>query len=280
MAAGAEYCRDKAAPEGSSLYYACLFHGDAAQRGLYALFALYQELLDSFLAASDPGVARIRQEWWREELALLQSGSPRHPVTAELHTLAGISGLEVGTLRELPDAVESLFPVSDTGDLATWLDRPGIAAFWRTAAGLAGGDGGGAAETGVLLARLEQLQHLPAVLRLGLDPLPGKLLAAHGLDRDALLADPGGTGAAALFADLVTALAAGLDTAWQRGKAEHTPRFVLVMNRLGAALCREIRRDGHALLQRRVALTPIRKLWIAVRTRFVARGSGLGFRKK
>jgi len=262
---GSEYCRDKAAPAGSSLYYACLFHGEHTQRGLYALFALYHELLDSFLAASDPGVARIRQEWWREELARLQDGRPRHPVAAELQAMAG---LESGTLRQLPDAVESLFPVSDSGDLEAWLNQPGIAAFWQTAAGLAGGGGDAAAETGVLLVRLEQLQHLPALLHLGVNPLPGALLAAHGLDRDALLGNPAGAATSAVFADIIASLASRLDTAWRRGKSERSPLFVLVMNRLGATLCREIRRDGHAILQRRVALTPIRKLWIASRTRY------------
>jgi len=263
-----EYCRDKAAPAGSSLYYACLFHDEATRRGLYARFALYFELQDSFLAASDPGVARIRQEWWREELARLQNGRPRHPVTVELQALDSLPDPAPGALLQLPDAVESLFPVSDTGDVEAWLDRPGIAAFWREAAELAGGEDGAAAETGILLARLEQLQHLPGVLRLGLNPLPEALLAAHGLDRDALLGNPGSAAVTALLAELTTSLAARLDTAWHRGKTERSPLFVQIMNRLGTALCREIRRDGHAVLQRRLALTPIRKLWIATRTRY------------
>lgn len=263
-----EYCRDKAAPPGSSLYYACRFHGATTRRGLYALFALYHELLDSFLAASDPGVARIRQEWWREELARLRDGRPRHPVTVELQALDNLPDPLPDALLRLPDAVESLFPVSDSGDLDAWLERPGITAFWQAAAELAGAEGGSAAETGILLARLEQLQHLPGLLRLGLNPLPGKLLTAHGLDRDALPGNPGGTAATTLFAELTTGLATRLDTAWRRGKAQHSPLFVLIMNRLGATQCREIRRDGHAVLQRRLALTPIRKLWIATWTRY------------
>jgi phytoene synthase len=264
--AGLAYCRDKAAPEGSSLHYATLFHAEPARRGLFALFALYHELLDGFLAASDPGVARIKLQWWREELDRLEAGNPRHPVSEELLALTGAGGVETAELNRLPDAVEALFPVVEPGNLETWLDRPDIGRFWRMTARLAAkGDPPAAAETGILLSRLELLQQLPPLLRLGINPLPEPVLAAHGLDRDRLLAEP--AAAAGLAAELVDAIVTRLDEAYRRGKAGD-PLFILILNRLGATLCREIRRDGYALLQRRVALTPIRKLWIAARTRY------------
>lgn len=264
--AGPDYCQDKAAPEGSNLYYAALFHDVRTRHGLYALFALYQELLDGFIAASDPGIARIRQEWWREELARLQAGRPRHPVTGALH---GMGMDTAAAVTDLPDAVESLFPASDEDSLEQWLTRPGIGRFWERAAELAGpGGSSAAAQTGMLLARLEQLQHLPPLLRLGHQPLPGALLTSRGLDRDTLLGNPGTGPVTGLFVELITTIDARLDVAWREGRRDNIPLFVLILNRLGTALCREIRRDGYALLQHRVALTPIRKLWIATRTRY------------
>lgn len=260
------YCRDKAAPEGSGLHYAALFHAEPARRGLFALFALYYELLDGYLAASDPGVARIKLQWWREELGRLEAGQPRHPVSEELLTLASSGVVKPADLKRLPDAVETLFPVTEGDGLANWLNRSEIDRFWHMTARLTPAkDPAAAADTGVLLSRLELLQQLPPLLRLGLNPLPEAVQAAHGLDRDRLLAEP--AAATDLAAELVDAIAGRLDEAYRRGKPGG-PLFILILNRLGAALCREIRRDGYALLQRRVALTPIRKLWIAARTRY------------
>lgn len=263
---GSAYCRDKAAPEGSSLHYAALFHDEPARRGLFALFALYYELLDGFLTASDPGIARIKLQWWREELDRLEKGNPRHPVSEELQALAGSGRVETAELNRLPDAVEALFPVVEPGNLETWLSRPDIGRFWHMTARLAADkEPVAAAETGILLSRLETLQQLPPLLRLGLNPLPEPVQATHGLDRDRLLTEPAAT--AGLAAELVDAIAARLNEAYRRGKTGD-PLFILILNRLGSALCREIRRDGYALLQRRVALTPLRKLWIAARTRY------------
>jgi phytoene synthase len=268
--AGREYCRDKAAPEGSSLYYATLFHGDRTRQGLITLFALYYELLDGFFTASDPGVARMKLQWWREELDRLAAGQPRHPVTKELQALGGSVALDSDALTILPDAVEALFPPAYDGDVHTWLSNAGVSRFWRQAASLAVGGTAGAGETGMLLTRLEQLQHLRPVLQLGFQPLPEAVLARHGIHRDDLLLHPAADPVSAASAELVQAIAAGLENSYRLGRKEN-PLFVLILNRLGTATCGEIGRDGYALLRRRVALTPIRKLWIAVRTRYARR---------
>ena len=265
---GQEYCRNKAAAEGSSLYYATLFHSERTRRGLLALFALYYELLDAFLTASDPGVARVKLQWWREELHRLEAGRPRHPVAEELQELGAREGMETGSLTSLPDAVEALFPHADDGDIQVWLSNAGISRFWDMASKLAGGGTAAAGDTGMLLTRLEQLQHLRPVLQLGFQPLPGTVLAGHGVRPDELLANPAAYGASAAAAELVQAIAARLEYSYRQGRREN-PLFVQIMNRLGATTCREIGRDGYEILLRRVALTPIRKLWIAARTRYV-----------
>lgn len=265
---GREYCRNKAAPEGSSLHYATLFHSGQTQRGLIALFALYYELVDAFLTASDPGVARVKLQWWREELQRLEAGRPRHPVAEELGALRDSADLDTGTLTALPDAVEALFPSLNDGDLDDWFANAGIAGFWGLAASLAGGGTAAAGQTGMLLTRLEQLQHLRPLLQLGFLPLPGALLVRHGIHRDGLLGYPGADGVTAVLAELIQAITTRLEYSYRLGRGED-PLFVLILNRLGLTTCREIGRDGYEIVRRRVALTPIRKLWIAARTRCV-----------
>jgi phytoene synthase len=44
-------------------------------------------------------------------------------------------------------------------------------------------------------------------------------------------------------------------------------RPALILSRLQSALLDEIERDGFRVLEQRVSLTPVRKLWIAIRTK-------------
>ena len=259
-------CRERAAPPGAGLYYATRHHPEAVQQRLHALFALYFEVLDVFLLGVDPGVTQIKLQWWREELQRLQAGEPRHPITRELARALQPDAAAQATLSVLPDAVALLFIQDETEDLPAWRENPGLDAFWQLAVSAAGGSPP-ILSSATLLARLEQLQYLRLLLRMGYRPLPRDLLQAHGLHVEALLENPAADPVKALLAELVEAIRSGLDQAY-REQRRRLPLFAAVLNRLGAATCEEIRRDGHALLQRRVALTPLRRLWIATRTRY------------
>lgn len=79
-----EYCRQKAAPPGSALYYALLQLPPSKRNAAYAAHAFCQEISDIHAAVSDPGVAHAKLDWWRQELARLFAGTPAHPVTRAL----------------------------------------------------------------------------------------------------------------------------------------------------------------------------------------------------
>lgn len=263
-----EYCRNKAAPEGSSLYYACLFQSAPARQRLYALFALYYELLDSVFAASDPGVSRIKLQWWREELERLASGRPRHPVAEALQEVPG----DGGHLTDLPDAIESLLtrPGPDGG----WTRAGDVGPFWHCAVRAAGPAGeieqACAAATGAAVTRLELLQNLRRLLDLGFNPLPRERLEEAGLDGSGLQNEPGSAAARRLAGSLVTDIRTELQDSYRTARGQCGPHglFVLILNRIAEATCREILRDDSRLLERRVALTPLRKLGIAFRTKY------------
>ena len=269
-----EYCRTRAAPDGSSLYYACLYQSADTRPKLYALFALYYELLDAVLSASDPGVSRIKLEWWREELARLQAGQPRHPVAEALQALIQSGDLDAAPLTDLPAIVETLFSLSPGGNGNGWQRAEAMGAFWRSAAGLAGPVAGHQTalidSTGAGLARLEILQNLRQLLTLGFNPLPADELAEAGLQGQALTTDPAAESVRRLAASLVRGLRAELDAVYRQSGPRPGAHllFILIMNRIAAATCDEIHRDGGRLLSQRVALTPIRKLWIAWRTKY------------
>src|SRR6476646_4765206 len=81
-----QYCEQKAAPRGSSLYYSVLFLPAEQRRGMIALHAFRHELVDAVDAAVDAGVARATLLWWREELDAALAGHPHHPVMQALST--------------------------------------------------------------------------------------------------------------------------------------------------------------------------------------------------
>ncbi len=79
-----DYCQQKAAPAGSSTYYA-LRQAPAAHLSLLtALFALRRELEETVKETSDPAIGRARLAWWQSEIAALVAGNPSHPVSQAL----------------------------------------------------------------------------------------------------------------------------------------------------------------------------------------------------
>ena len=79
-----EYCQQKAAPPGSSTYYALRQAPAASQPRLTALFALRREFEETVKETSDPTIGRTKLAWWQNEIAALASGSPSHPVSKAL----------------------------------------------------------------------------------------------------------------------------------------------------------------------------------------------------
>jgi phytoene synthase len=98
--------------------------------------------------------------------------------------------------------------------------------------------------------------------------LPEQELAAHGISAAAIVERRGGPG----FPALMTTQVARAREWYRRALGalptvdRHAQRPGLVMAAIYGALLDEIERDGFSVLERRIALTPLRKFWIAWRT--------------
>ncbi|MCB1789853.1 MAG: hypothetical protein KDJ24_06110 [Gammaproteobacteria bacterium] len=82
---------NRATPPGSAAYYAVRFSADTRRQlnaYLLAWHALIREISDR---PHDPGVARLKLDWWRQEITATAEGSPRHPL------LRALSREETGT---------------------------------------------------------------------------------------------------------------------------------------------------------------------------------------
>lgn len=78
------YCQQKAAASGSSFYYSFLFLSKAKREAITALYAFCREVDDVADECADANIARTKLAWWRNEIHQLYAGNPQHPVTKAL----------------------------------------------------------------------------------------------------------------------------------------------------------------------------------------------------
>lgn len=74
------YCREKVAPETSSLHYATIFLSDEDKAFWLGLFTLNQELRQACIKQLEAGLTQIKLGWWRNALSGEQGNTNQHPV--------------------------------------------------------------------------------------------------------------------------------------------------------------------------------------------------------
>jgi 15-cis-phytoene synthase len=96
--------RARAIPPGSVRYWSWLFAASPARApllGIYALLAEWNALMDP---ATEHSAARIKLEWWREEIRRLAAGAPVHPIGAYLASLPRADEVDFAPLALSIDA--------------------------------------------------------------------------------------------------------------------------------------------------------------------------------
>ncbi len=269
-----DYCQQKAAQSGSSFYYSFLFLPPERRRAITALYAFCREVDDIADEVSDVGVARTKLAWWRTEVANLFEGHPRHPVSQALQPFVGAYGIDAARLNEIIDGMEM--------DLVyrRYPDFDSLRVYCHRVAGVVGQlsasiFGYSKESTREYAENLGLAFQLTNIIRdVGEDArrdrvyLPLDELARFGLEPDDILARRGGES----FVKLMQYQAERAQSFYDAALAKLAPedrrnqRAGLIMAAIYRTLLREIARDRFQVLDRRVALTPVRKLWIAWRT--------------
>jgi phytoene synthase len=269
-----EYCQQKAAQSGSSFYYSFLFLPAERRRAITALYAFCREVDDVVDEVKDPGIARAKLAWWRTEVANLFAGHPQHPVTRALAPFAAAYGLDAARLNEIIDGMEM--------DLThhRYADFEALRLYCHRAAGVVGQlsasiFGYSNPSTLEYAERLGIAFQLTNIIRdVGEDArrdrvyLPADEIARFGMEARDILARREDERFRALMAFQADRALSYYAAASERLAPEDRPsqRAGLIMAAIYRALLEEIRRDGFRVLDRRIALTPMRKLWIACRT--------------
>lgn len=291
-----EYCQQKAAPPGSSSYYALRQAPAGRQPLLTALFALRREFEETVKETSDPTVGRTKLAWWQKEIAALAAGTPSHPVSKALAAHLG-DGVNNGTKAPASSeaagaaavtvAIEAEYPALQTLlagfemdlDQARYLDYPNLRRYLQGVGGtfatlVARATAQDPAQAAAWAAPLGQaLLQAQLVAELGNDARHGRIyIPIDEMQRyNVTAADVINRKYSDAFIEMMrfqtkrardalnTAIAA-LPSGERR-----TQRTLRAQAALALALLDEVERDGYQVLHQSIALTPIRKLWIAWR---------------
>jgi phytoene synthase len=269
-----EYCQQRTAQSGTSFYYSFLFLPPERRRAITALYAFCREVDDVVDEVSDPDIARTKLAWWRQEIGSVYSGSPQHPVAIALRSVVADFALPQERFQTVIDGMAMDL------DRNRYLDFADLERYCHCVAGVVGlmsaeifgyanpATRQYARDLGIAFQLTNIIRDVGEDARRGRIYLPQDELARHGVTQTSLLKRETTKGMSALMADQVARA-----RQWhQQALAELPPedrraqRPGLIMAAIYRALLDEIERDGYAVLDHRVALTPLRKLWIAWKT--------------
>jgi len=269
-----EYCQEKAAKSGSSFYYSFLFLPQERRRAITALYAFCREVDDIADDVADVGVARTKLAWWRTEVANLFAGHPAHPVTKALAPFVQPYGLDSARLNEIIDGMEM--------DLVhhRYADFEALRLYCHRVAGVVGQLSASifgyanpstleyAENLGIAFQLTNIIRDVGEDARRDRVYLPADELARFGLAVEDILARRGGEPFVQLMQFQAARAQSYYDLAFSKLAPEdrRNQRAGLIMAAIYRTLLNEITADRFQVLEQRVALTPLRKLWIAWKT--------------
>ena len=269
-----EYCQQKTVQSGSSFYYSFLFLPPERRRAITALYAFCREVDDTVDDATDASLARIKLAWWRTEVSTMYKGTPTHPVTQALKPHLDVYHLEEQHLQAIIDGMEMDL------DQSRYLDYPGLRKYCWHVAGVVGILSASifgfsnpqtlqyAEKLGLAFQLTNIIRDVGEDARKGRIYLPVNELQQFGVTAADLLNARHSDKFEALMRFQVERAQALYDEALALLPKEdrRAQRPGLMMAAIYRTLLDEIARDNFHVLNQRISLTPLRKLWLAWKT--------------
>ena len=266
-----DYVQQKAAASGSSFYYAFLFLPPHRRAAITAFYAFCREVDDVVDEVLDPSVAAQKLHWWQMEVQSSFAGNAQHPVMKALMPLTADFGI---TAQHLQDVIAGCqMDLNQT----RYLDFASLQRYCHLVAGVVGEVaarifGQSQEETTHYAHQLGLAFQLTNIVRdVGEDALRGRIyLPVNELQQFNVCAkDILERRDSPAFQALMSfqyeraqglyeqALAALPQADWRSQKPG------LMMASIYRTLLVEIQAAGFPVLRQRVALTPLRKFWLA-----------------
>ena len=269
-----QYCQERAARSGSSFYYSFLFLPRDQRTAITALYAFCREVDDVVDEGLDPVVARTKLDWWRTEIDAVFGGTPTHPVSLALAPVVKAFDLPQARFEDIIEGMRMDLDYNRYPDFAT------LEVYCHRVAGVVGllsarifgysvpATLDYARDLGIALQLTNIVRDVGEDVRRNRIYLPLDELDRFGVTTDDLILFRETEQIAALLrfqSDRAKAFYARAMAALPAADRKRQ-RAGLVMAAIYRKLLDEVETEGARILNRRVSLTPIVKLWTAWRT--------------
>lgn len=266
-----EYCQQTAAASGSSFYYSFLFLPTEQRRAITALYAFCRVVDDIVDNVSEASVARMKLTWWRGQVEQIFNGKPDHPVAIALANYKDKFNIQAEPLFAVIEGMEMDL---DKYSYANWDELKEYC--WR-AAGVVGDLSANIfgyqdpktleyAETlGLAFQMTNIIRDVGEDARRGRIYIPSDEMQAHEVTKDDILDGNYNQN----FQNLMQAQTDRARDLYRKAMQllpacdQRNQRPGLMMAAIYSTLLEEIARDKWHVLNQRIALTPIRKFWLA-----------------
>ena len=269
-----EYCQQKAAKSGSSFYYSFLFLPPQRRLAITALYAFCREVDDVVDECTDTAIARTTLNWWRNEVNNMLAGTPAHPVTQALAPHISTFNIKGEHLHAVINGMEMDL------DQTRYLDFIALERYcWHVASavGIMSASIFGctnprtleyAEKLGLAFQLTNIIRDVGEDARRGRIYLPINECQTYNVPASELLNAKHSERFEALMRFQVERAQTYYDAAFALLPAEdkRAQRPGLIMAAIYRTLLNEITDDCFHVLQHRLSLTPIRKLWLAWKT--------------
>jgi len=269
-----QYCQDKAAKSGSSFYYSFLFLPDQQRKAITALYAFCREVDDIVDSNIDTAIKQTKLQWWRNEISALFNAQPQHPVTRALIPAIEQFNLPQEQFEEIIDGMEMDLHnnrYDSFKDLSLYCHRV------ASVVGLLAAEIFGyqdrktqkyAHDLGMAFQLTNILRDVYEDARRNRIYLPQDELQQFKVsDSDIIQGETSDN-----FVELMKLQVQRAQGFYDKAITElpeadrYSQRAGLVMARIYQSILNEIVDDGYRVLQHRIKLTPLRKLWLAWKT--------------
>jgi phytoene synthase len=269
-----QYVQDKAAKSGSSFYYAFLFLPPPRRAAITAFYAFCREVDDVVDEVHDLSIAATKLAWWRKEVATSFGGQPSHPAMKALMPHVSAFDIRAEHLAAVIDGCQMDLEQS------RYLDYPGLARYCHLVAGVVGEVASGifgrtqpatvqyAHKLGLAMQLTNIIRDVGDDARRGRIYLPVSELQQFDVKAQEVL----NRGYSDRFTALMRFQAERAHRCYDEAFAllpdvdRRSQKPGVMMANIYRTLLREIEAGNFQVLHQRTSLTPLRKLWIALRT--------------
>jgi len=269
-----QYCQQKAAASGSSFYYSFLFLPPQQRQAITALYAFCREVDDVVDEVSDPAVARAKLLWWYQEVERMAGGTAQHPVGQALAPALARYSLPREALEQILAGMAMDLDYNRYPDFAT------LEVYCHRVAGVVGQLSARifgytqpatldyARCLGIALQLTNIIRDVGEDARRNRVYLPLDELQRFGVQADDIVLLREDEPFLRLMQFQIARAKARYDQAIGLLPAadRRSQRAGLVMGQIYRTLLQEIEATGGRVLNQRIGLTPMRKLWTAWKT--------------